>query len=102
MSLNCIAYTIGNKENYDRWLKECEKRKDILMKMGKTEKYEGGTVWRTLNQVYAYLERNQNKFEYTPEIYGVSLLLGWDNDVSSEPNEDGFYYLLVDRPIFRL
>lgn len=102
MNHDYVGYTIGNKEKYDQWLIECERRKDTMMKMGRTEDYPGGTVWRTIDEAYAYLEENAERLEYTPEIYGISLIYGWENDVSSEPNEDGFHYLLVDRPIFRL
>ena len=101
MKILLAGYTIGRKDVYDSNIKDCESTLDVLIRMGASDSYRGGWMWKTEQEAREFIETS-NLITFEADVYGVHLFGGWHNDVSSEPGEDGAYSLLVDRPIFKL
>ncbi len=83
-----MIYTIGHTENYE----QAFLNNDVVIKKGKTENYEGGSVWKT------YEEAERNKPEDF-SVYGV--LADWKTDTS--PNESNNWNdLLVNSKLVQI
>lgn len=83
-----MIYTIGHKKMYEKYFEEIPK----LKKMGKTSDYEGGTVWKTLQEAKEYCPEDY-------EVYGVEA--DWEKD--TEPsNIAEWRYLMVDAELVKL
>jgi len=97
-----VAFTIGHTESYNKALAEDP---DHCFKLGETEDYQGGWIWKTAKEAAAFifskeflavdwgdgLPRDPKKFS----VYKVYLVNGWD-DVTPVPGQDGIYHLKVD------
>lgn len=96
-----VAFTIGRTKTYDDELAKGENNK-----LGKTEDYPGGWVWKTGDEAYIFI-RNQLKTivpQWNPDdfsVYALTLPTGWDADVSAEPGSDGVHNLLHDAKIIK-
>lgn len=85
-----ICYTIGYAPNYDKHL-----GKPGFAKLGKTELYSGGCIWRTIDEVNSYLVDNRPRLS-EHAVYIVRAIFG----VDTVPNKHGkFHSLLVTSPI---
>jgi hypothetical protein len=96
------AYTIGHTESYNKALVEDP---DNCFKLGETEEYQGGWIWKTAKAAAEFifsdeflavdwgdgLPRDPKKFS----VYKVQLSNGWD-DVTPVPGHDGIHHLKVD------
>lgn len=67
-----MIYTIGHKVSYDKGIKELGYK---FRKVGKTEGYKGGIVFKTYEDAATFLDYNEI---YDYDVYG--LLADWDND----------------------
>ena len=90
-----VAYTIGNVRSYDKDLVE----KENLYKVGRSEDYPGGWVWKTIEEVQQFIKKTVLNFQVG--IYEIELPNDWATDVSQEPGKDGVYNLLNDALIVR-
>lgn len=91
-----IAYTMGNKSNYDKSLNT----EPVVTKIGRTDDYSGGCCWPTYNEAAEWIEKHSKDIPYTPEIYVISLPNCWQEDTSRDTYEDeGFHSLLTDAPV---
>jgi len=83
-----MIFTIGKTEYYERYFRE----QDCPRKLGKTNDYEGGSVWKTREEAQKFCPEGYS-------VYGVEA--DWGKD--TEPNENGDYHnLLVTSPLVRL
>lgn len=71
-----MIYTIGHTESYRKYVREQSPAKPE--KLGRTAEYEGGSVWRTIEEAVANC----------PEGYSVWGVIA-DFDKDTEPNRDG-------------
>lgn len=87
-----MIYTLGRKSVYDIHIEHNPQ----AMKIGRTEDYPGGSVWRTPEEARQYLaDKNLDDFD----VYGVEA--DWEKD--TEPAKDGpFHDLLGDARLVRL
>jgi hypothetical protein len=83
-----VIYTTGFTESYE----EALNRLPEVTKLGRTESYPGGSVWKTEAEARSMLPEGYS-------IYGV--LADWDKDVAPDGGH-GEGSLLFDRPIVRL
>jgi len=97
-----IAFTIGHTESYNQALANDP---DNCYKLGETEDYWGGWIWKTAKEATNFLfsekflavdwgdglPRDPNKFS----VYKVYLVNGWE-DVTPVPGQDGVLHLKVD------
>jgi hypothetical protein len=90
-----IAYTIGMESSYDKALEEIL----FVYKLGKTDDYEGGWVWRTPDEIPNFIKNNP--LPWQGAIYQLELPEIWEKCVSENPAEDGVHRLLVDAHIFK-
>jgi hypothetical protein len=82
-----MIYTIGNTESYLAGLAD-----GPLKKKGKTEDYQGGSVWQTYEEAAVYACN-------TRSVFGV--LADWEKDTA--PSDHGDWHdLLVDAEVVRL
>lgn len=83
-----MIYTIGHTESYERYFAEQKQP----VKVGRTDDYPGGCVWRTRHEAE----------EYCPDgysVYGVEA----DWEEGTEPNEiEPWRDLLRDAPLIQL
>lgn len=87
------AWTVGNKVSYDTALAEREMQGQPVRKVGRTEDYEGGCVFRNKEAAQAFIDAND--FPY--DVYGLILPGPWDEVVdSSKEAEVGYSLLLKD------
>lgn len=97
-----LAYTIGQEAAYDASLTNTD---DPPHKVGARPEwdppYDGGWVWRTPGEAAAFILAQGVGLGFTAAVYEIELPLGWDEDVSPEPHEDGAYRLLNDARIVR-
>lgn len=91
------AFTLGHTKSYNQAILENAK------KLGKTENYEGGWIWKTAEQARVFLNSpaflevdwgdGKRRDPASFSVYG--LIVDWDNDVVfNEPS--GVYLLLTD------
>ena len=88
-----MIYTFGDRKNYHALFKEADVRKlGGLQKKGRSDTYQGGTVFQTFEDAKAYSAERE---EY--DVFGV--LADWETQ--TEPNRNGhpFHDLLVDAEI---
>ena len=104
-----LAYTMGHKKTYDHAFEQFAAGEiPSLSKIGRTEDlngeyYSGGCCWPTYKEAKAYIDANIEEIPYVPEIYGIMLPNGWDDDTSDDTYEkEGFYSLLVDSDLVRV
>lgn len=83
-----MIYTIGNKEAYDHDLSERQVRK-----LGRTENFCGGSVWKTKEEARIYCREDQ-------DVYGV--LADWENDTALSIHGYPWHDLLIDSVIVKL
>src|SRR6266699_3650809 len=100
-----IAYTVGHTASYH----EVITTEPNPTKIGCTSDYEGGWVWRSIEEAQTFLNsdawfqvdwgdgklRDPKQFS----AYGVVLPNGWEQDVIVE---DGMGHLLVDAKLFEV
>ena len=100
-----IVYTVGHTSSYNKGL--CEE--PILTKVGKTDDYEGGWIWKTPEDAENFLNsdlwntidwgdnkpRDAKKFS----VYCVELPNSWEEDIYL--SDYGIYLLLHDARIIR-
>lgn len=103
-----IAYTIGCTKSYN----EGFQTDPDMKKIGRSENYEGGCVWRTKEEAQAFIWSDEflkidwgdGKPRY-PEnfsVYGL-ILSSWEEDVDSIRRDDNKYHLLLnDSKLFKL
>jgi hypothetical protein len=100
--LTPTAYTVGNATAYNSYLasdRNCCKRGICQLPDGSW--YGGGWVWRTADEAAEFLYRAPDCQGFA--VYGLVLPLGWDVDVSPQPDpEDGVHRLLHDARILSL
>ena len=101
------VFTLGNTKSYNEAIKD----NPNIKKLGKTENYEGGWVWKTKQEAVDFLNsdqfdqvdwgdgktRNRDNFS----VCGLEINC-WRNDVSLIPFSDGVHRLLVDSKLFVL
>jgi len=93
--MSTVAYTMGNKDSYDRALSE----EPTVTKIGRTSEYSGGCCWPTYEEADAWIKTKRD-IPYTPQIYALILLNGWDEDTSDDTyKEYGYYSLLTDSDV---
>jgi len=90
------AYTIGNRVSYDRDMGP------YMKKTGRRPDYKGGWVFRTAQEAQAYIDQHGHEWHFEGKVYGLILPTGWEEDVSTEPAEDGVHRLLHDARIVHL
>lgn len=100
------VYTIGNTSSYDKSIAEDS---DNCFKLGKSENYEGGWIWKNPDEAINFI--NSKEFlnvnwgdgkPRNPERFSVYCVIikSW-NDVSM-PDKDGIYHLLIDSKFYKL
>ena len=90
-----MIYTIGIKELYDSFFDAMKNDVQYAVKLGKTDSYDGGSVFKTYEDAADYKEE-YNLFDY--DIYGV--IANWED---TEPNDHGlFHNLLADARLVRI
>ena len=99
-----LAYTMGNKKSYDISFEQLRSGKiPELKKIGRCvmdkKYYSGGCCWPTYEEAKKYIESNKDKMPYVPDIYGILLPNGWQQDTADDTLGEGFYSLLVDAPL---
>jgi len=87
--MTIIAFTVGRTTNYERGLH--------MRKVGRTEDYDGGCVFRTIPEAQAFID--QHGYPYS--VYQLVLQSDADVDWAREA-ELGYGLLLVDTPITAL
>ena len=89
-----MIFTIGRKLAYDVALDD--PTEEHPMKLGRSENYVGGSVWKTVLQAQRYAAHKKLKGF---AVYGV--LADWDKD--TEKSKDGPYHdLLTDSEFVRV
>jgi len=116
------AYTIGNKESYDRILAKEPNTKKLGRQVLNGSLYEGGWVWRTAREAedfligedpiwdprYGHKRMGGGMISFDGRkpvlcaVYGLVLPNGWEGDVSRRRYADGVRRLLTDALIVRL
>jgi hypothetical protein len=101
-----IAFTIGSTKNYIESITNNTSAK----KLGKSEDYLGGWVWKTREEAEQFIRSNQFlKTDWgdgklrDPNCFSVFGLLinDWDSD-TYKSTEDGQYHLLIDAKLFMI
>lgn len=92
-----IVYTLGNPDSYEKALDEMEAKGQSLFKIGRTNDYLGGCVFKTAKEAAFYAE--ENECSYIP--YKLKLPNGWEQDVDDSLEKADYYCLLVDAEIMR-
>jgi len=99
-----VVYTVGHTDSYDQLLLE----KDNVNKMGKTETYPGGWVWKSSEDAAAFLKSpywdaidwgdGKSRDPSTFSVYCLQLPNNWEEDtyVSEEATKAGANLLLID------
>jgi len=96
-----IVYTVGHTASYDQGLREDPN----LKKLGKTDDYEGGWIWKTPEEAKKFLtsdywstidwgdnkSRDASKFS----VYCIQFPNSWEEDVYPA-SYDNIYLLLHD------
>lgn len=104
-----IGYTIGNTESYNKALNE---HPHDAFKMGKRHDYDGGCVWKTIEEAKEYLAskaflelkwpdgkpRDPKNFS----VYAVTLENGWDVDVEYKGKDADFDCLKKDSQFYAI
>lgn len=95
-----IAYTIGNKKNYDKLISSQD-----TFKVGKTDDYKGGIIFLSKQKALDFLSRKDfNQFNFGDnkpkdpnnfDIYCIEI-----NSINDLYFEEENYYLLYDRKLF--
>jgi len=88
-----MVYTIGNALNYRAYLK----RPQGAMKIGRTDSYPGGTVWRTVEDVIKHMDENMGR-SHGFAVFEVDAEWGVDTESSQE---GPWHDLLRDARIIR-
>lgn len=84
-----MIFTVGHEESYERYFEEQE---NLPRKLGRTEDYVGGSVWKTVQEAQKYCPKDY-------KVYGV--LADWEND--TVPSKEGPWHdLLVTSPLVRV
>jgi len=79
-----MIYTIGHTESYERGFRETP---ELMIKVGRTQDYQGGIVFQTKEEVTEFLKRENVEIEGRQipstefSVYGV--LADWDKDVEN-------------------
>jgi len=90
-----VIYTLGHKPFYVRGFKVAEISGTPLLKRGRTDTYQGGSVWQARAEVEAHIAANQPRLE-NYAVYGVEAEWG----VDTAPNaEHPWHDLLRDAPL---
>lgn len=90
-----MIYTIGNTKNYNTYLKEIPN----LKKKGRDRDYQGGSVFKTLEDAENYLDDLELNNEYS--VYGVEA--DWDKDTDTSLDGSTRYRdLLIDSKIIKI
>jgi len=90
------AYTIGCAESYSQGL--CQEK--TLRKLGRTDNYDGGAVFRSKESAQKFIDDNNYKWY---AVFGLTLPNGWETDVDeSKEKEEGFCRLLNNAKIVSL
>lgn len=94
-----IVFTIGSTKSYQ----EAFRHNLVVNKIGKSEDYEGGWIWKTKEDAYSFLNSpeflqinwgdGQTRHPANFSIYKV-LINDWNTDVYK--SEDNQFHLLVD------
>ena len=99
MSERC--FTIGHTVGYDKALAT----EPIVTKIGRRDGYEGGSVWRTVEEAFALLDRPSGTFTIDGKpraakdfsVYEVELPNGWESDTVNDGVDPwGCANILVD------
>lgn len=96
-----MIYTLGKKAAYDFHFAAAKRHGVQLHKKGRTENYFGGSVWRTREEVEAYIAENQPRLAgYV--AYGVEA--DWHDDTAQHLISfvEPFHDLLRDAPMVEL
>ena len=93
-----LFYTLGNPKSYEHGLLEAEMEKEPLLKLGRTQGYPGGCVFKTIKSAEKF--NNDNNFKY--KVYGLKLSNSWNDIDFSKEKEVGYGFLLTDSEIIRL
>lgn len=75
-----MIYTIGHTSSYEIYFKE----QGVPKKLGRTEDYQGGSVWKTRKEAEDYCPENYS-------VYGVDA--DWEKDTA--PSENGNWHDLL-------
>ncbi len=90
-----MIYTIGGPA-YPEFLKEKTKSGEIPWKVGKTDLYPGGSVWKTREEAQECADKGEGY-----SVYGV--LADWDTEtVESDDFGATWHNLLVDAKLVHL
>lgn len=96
------AYTIGAEKSYDEALADKE---NPVHKIGRRPDfdppYEGGWVWRTVEEALEFLVTHEESFGFTAAVYALDLPSTWDESVCPYPDTDGAHHLRLDVRILR-
>ena len=89
-----MIYTIGNLDSYRKGLSDPRG----LKKLGSSQEYLGGAVWKTPEEAKEHLENNQPRLEG----YGVfEIDASWEYDVIEHPENMPWHLLVNTSPITR-
>lgn len=87
LGISLVAYTLGSEKAYDEALLN-----PPAFKIGKSEDYTGGWVWKTLEEAHGY--RKVHQLPYA--IYKIRLKSDWDSCTYQLGSLD---YLIYDAEI---
>lgn len=92
-----MIFTIGYTEAYEEGFSRASDDNPLLKK-GRCDGYNGGSVWETYDEVKRYLKDNSDRL-IGYSVYGV--LADWETE-TEERNDRPFRDLLVDAELMRL
>jgi len=90
-------FTLGNHESYEKALDEMEAKGKPLLKVGRTDDYLGGCVFKTIEDAKKYAK--ESGYDYVP--YRLKLPNGWEQDVDDSLEKAEYFCLLNDAEIMR-
>lgn len=102
--MTTLAYTIGNRNSYDRALEEAHRDGGVIHKLGRSQDYDGGWVFCSMEDARAKLDdpdglRTDFGHGMTEAgIYELRLPRSWGEDVYWN-GEEASHLLVVDAVI---
>lgn len=95
---NLEAFTLGNPDSYEKALDEKKAKGEPLFKIGRTNDYLGGIVFKTQEEAVKYAK--DHGYSYIP--YKLTLPNGWEQDVDDSLEKADYFCLLTDAEITRI
>jgi len=92
------AYTLGHHVSYEKYITEMQAKNQPVLKVGRTDSYLGGCVFKTQEEAVQYASAND--LDYVP--YELKLPNGWEQDVDCTLEKADHFCLLNDAEIIRI